>query len=215
MPVLLCDLSSVVTEVSFSSVHAALAAANGGEVSLARPEDLRDVALEDFTTGRIGESELTRHLRARLGWRGSDPDLLAIMAGLYESVDIGVMELLVDLRGHGWHLVGILDGAAERGLEGAPDADDPMHRGRWGGQLAEQLTVFHQVHRLAEGTASPADPRHFAAALRTVPSGHGARLYVDSRPQLVAAARRAGLDAHLYRGAVEMRATCLRLAVGA
>ncbi len=208
MAVLLCDLSSVVTPVSFAQVHGALAAANGGEIAVDDPQALRDEAFDDFAAGRIGEPEFTRHLRARLAWHGTDPDLLAIMADLYGSVDVAVMELVVDLRRRGWHLVGILD----------EDQDaDPMRRRRWGGQFAEQLTVFHQVYRLTpSGRPGDArtDPRHFAALLRAVPAEHGPRLYVDSRPQNVAAARRAGLDAHLFRGAAGLRSMCLQFAVG-
>lgn len=205
MSVLLCDLSSVVTQVSFEQVHAALVAANGGSLAVCEPAELRDETFDAFTTGQIGEAEFTLHLRARLGWRGTDPDLLAIMADLYGSVDVAVMELLVELRERGWHLVGILDGTASAEA-------DPMRRARWGGQFAEQLTVFHQVRELVEHPRT--DPRFFAALLRSTAVAQGARLYVDARPEHVAAARRAGLDAHLFRGATGLRAACLALAVG-
>ncbi len=205
MSVLLCDLSSVVNQVSFERVHAALTDANGDWLAVTDPAALRDETFDAFAAGQIGEAEFTLHLRARLGWRGSDPALLAIMADLYGSVDVAVMELLVELRDRGWHLVGVLDGTQ------VAEAD-PMRRARWGGQFAEQLTVFDQVHEIVDHSRT--DPRFFAAVLRTVAGEHGPRLYVDARTEHVAAARRAGLDAHLFRGATGLRTACMTLAVG-
>lgn len=202
MSVLLCDLSSLVTHVSFVRVHAALTRANGGWLAVAEPDELRDEAYDAFTAGQIGEHEFTLHLRARLGWRGSDPGLLSIMADSYGSVDVAVMELLVELRERGWYLVGLLE---------PPASADPMRRARWGGQFAEQLTVFHQVHKIVDHPRT--DPRFFADVLRIV-GGHGPRLYIDARAENVAAARRSGLDAHLFSGASGLRSACGSLMVG-
>lgn len=214
MSVLLCDLSSVVTQTSFEQVFSALAEANGGSLAIADPGALRDEAYDRFSAGRIGETEFTLHLRARLGWRGSDPALLSIMADRYGSVDLAVMELLVELGQRGWYLVGVLDDATR---EASGAARDGSHRddhwgSHWGGQFAEQLTVFDQLHQPADHPRT--DPRFFADLLRNVTGGYGPRLYVDARVEHVAAARRAGLDAHLFGGATGLRAACQHLAVG-
>jgi hypothetical protein len=205
MSVLLCDLSSVVTQNSFEQVYSALSAANGGSLAIADPGALRDETYDAFSAGRIGETAFTLHLRARLGWRGTDPALLSIMADRYGSVDLAVMELLVELRQRGWYLVGVLDAATREASGAARD-------GNWGGQFAEQLTVFDQLHEPADHPR--ADPRFFADLLRAVAGGYGPRLYVDAQVEHVAAARRAGLDAHLFGGATGLRAACQHLAVG-
>jgi hypothetical protein len=205
MSVLLCDLSSVVTQNSFEQVFSALSAANGGALAITDPGETYDA----FSSGRIGETEFTLHLRARLGWRGSDPALLSIMADRFGSVDLAVMELLVELRQRGWYLVGVLD-AATRGASGA--ARDGNWIGHWGSQFAEQLTVFDQLHE--PGDHPRTDPRFFADLLRSVTGGYGPRLYVDARVAHVAAARRAGLDAHLFGGAAGLWDASQWLAVG-
>jgi hypothetical protein len=213
MPVLLCDLASMIAEVRLDREHERLRLANGGHVAVAEPEDLRDDAFAAFQGGRIGESEYARHLRARLHWRGSDATLVDIFADLYGSVDVAVMELLVELRAQGWFLVGL-------------DQRPPWRRDRasgWGGQYAEQLTVFHRVCPVAprwpvpvqHGELAPTDPRFFARVLRDVPPAQGPRLFAADRVESVAAARTAGLDAHLYRGASGLRAACLALVLTA
>ncbi len=200
MPTLLCDLASVVSDVDFERVYRRLQAANGGWVALADPQQLADDTFRAFEAGQLGESEYARHLRARLAWRGSDADLVGIFADLYGSVDVAVMELLLDLRTRGWFLVGL---------------DHHHGPASWGGQYAHQLTLFDQV--VASGRGGPelshTDPRFFAQVLRDVPGTHGARLFVADRPEAVAAARRAGLDAYLFRGAAGLRSVCLDLTV--
>ncbi len=53
------------------------------------------------------------------------------------------------------------------------------------------------------------DPRTLARVLRELPLTAGPRLYISGETRAVAAARQAGLDAHLYRGAAELRRICL------
>jgi putative hydrolase of the HAD superfamily len=196
-----CDLGSVLFEVSFERALQRFRAENGGELGLSDTVDLRDDAFRAFETGQMGESEYARHLRVRLGWHGSDPDLVDIFGDVYGSLDVGVLEVLVELRERGWYLVGV-------------DNSNPWHESRWREQYAEQLAVFHQVvSSISTGVRKP-DPRFFSQALRDVPPGHGARLFVDDRPENVAAARRAGLDGHLFRGASGLRAACMSLAIG-
>jgi len=212
MPVLLCDLASMIGEARLDRVHERLRAANGDQLAVEDPEELRDDAFAAFEVGRMGESEYARHLRARLRWRGTDADLVDIFADLYGSVDVAVMELLVDLRSRDWFLVGL---------------DQRRPRGSWGGQYAEQLTVFDRVvavaPRVAAGPApsvpvqhgelAPSDPRFFTRVLRDVAPSHGPRLFVSDRPETVAAARTAGLDGHLFRGAAGLRSACFALAL--
>jgi FMN phosphatase YigB (HAD superfamily) len=203
MPTLVCDLASVVSDVSFERVYRRLEAANGGRVALADPQQLNDDMFRAFEAGQLGESEYARHVGARLAWHGSDADLVDIFADLYGSVDVAVMELLVALRGRGWYLVGL---------------DHHHGPATWGGQYAEQLTVFDRVVATSTGRPGPelrpTDPRFFAQVLRDVPGSHGPRLFVADHPAAVAAARRAGLDAHLFRGAAGLRSVCLELTVG-
>jgi hypothetical protein len=209
VPVLLCDLASVVTTVGVEEVYRRLVAANGGQVGLSGPQELRDDALDAFEAGRLGEFEYARQLRARLAWEAGDQALVEIVADLYASVDVGVMELLLELRAHGWFLVGLDHRAA---------AAQPV----WGQRYADQLQVFDVVLPGAQpvgavpapqGAHHGTDPRFFARVLRSVPAGHGPRLFVAERPEIVAAARRAGLDGHLYRGAAGLRSACLAMSV--
>jgi len=198
-----------VAEVRFEDVYRRLVAANDGAVALARPDQLRDDALTAFEDGRLGESEYARHLRARLAWHGSDATLVDIVSGLYASVDVAVMELLLELRTGGWYLVGL-----DHHAVGAQSI--------WGQRYAEQLAVFDLLVPGAQpagavpapqGAHHGTDPRFFARLLRGVPAGYGPKLFVAARPESVAAARRAGLDAHLYRGAAGLRSTCRAMSV--
>ncbi|MBK6872979.1 MAG: hypothetical protein IPJ14_14785 [Kineosporiaceae bacterium] len=216
MPVLICDLAATVGEVRLDRVYQRLREANGGTLAVTDAGQLRDDAFRAFETGRLGESEYARHVRARLQWHGSDADLVAIFADLYGSVDVAVMEVLLDLRERGWYLVGL----------------DNRHTTStaWGGQYAEQLTAFDKVIAVdapearpeasspglrvvptQHGGEDPNDPRFLARVLRDIPTAHGPRLFVAGRPDTVAAARRAGLDAHLFRGAAGLRSACLAL----
>ena len=216
MPVLICDLAATVGEVRLDRVYQRLREANGGTLAVTDAGQLRDDAFRAFETGRLGQSEYARHVRARLQWHGSDADLVAIFADLYGSVDVAVMEVLLDLRERGWYLVGL----------------DNRHTTStaWGGQYAEQLTAFDKVIAVdapearpeasspglrvvptQHGGEDPNDPRFLARVLRDIPTAHGPRLFVAGRPDTVAAARRAGLDAHLFRGAAGLRSACLAL----
>ena len=201
VPVLLCDLGSVLFEVSFDNVVVRFREANGGLVDLTGPVELRDEAFRAFETGERGESEYALHLRARLGWRGSDPELVDIFADVYGSVDLGVLECLVELRDHGWHLVGV-------------DNSNPWHESAWRTRYAQELAVFHRIVSSTTAGVRKPDPRFFTVALRDVPPSLGPRLFVDDRPENVSAARRAGLDGHLFRGASGLRAACRELSVG-
>jgi putative hydrolase of the HAD superfamily len=195
VPVLLCDLGSVLFDVSFERALTRFREANGGRLDLQDPTQLRDDAYRAFETGSMGESEYARHLRVRLGWQGSDPDLVEIFTDIYGSIDVGVLEVLLELRDLGWHLIGV-------------DNSNPWHESQWRRQYAEQLSVFHRLLSSITLGARKPDPRFFTNALRGVPAGLGPRLFVDDRPENVAAARRSGLDAHLFRGASGLRASC-------
>lgn len=199
MPVLLCDLGSVLFEVSFDRALQRLNEGSDGRAGLAGTADLRDEAFSAFETGALGEGEYARHLRARIGWQRSDPELVDVFSDVYGSIDLGVLEVLVELRAKGWYLLGV-------------DNSNPWHESQWRSRYAEELAVFHTiVSSTTTGVRKP-DPRFFAHALRGVPAGLGPRLFVDDRPANVSAARRAGLDAHLFRGATGLRQACLSLA---
>lgn len=201
MPVLLCDLGSVLFEVTFDRAVERLRDASGGRVELHSPADLRDEAFQAFETGTIGESEYARHLRARLGWQGSDVELVDIFSDVYGSIDVSVVELLVELRDSGWYLLGV-------------DNSNPWHESQWRYRYAEQLAVFHQIVSSAGIGVRKPDPRFFTQAVRFIPPGRGPRLFVDDKAENVAAARRSGLDGHLFRGASGLRSACLSLGVG-
>jgi hypothetical protein len=217
VPTLICDLHGLVQDVDHEAVLDRLRAANGGEVELDSARELRDEAFESFRCGVIGENEYARHLRARLGWRGSDADLVHALAGLYAAIDLGVMEVLLDLRRSGWFLIG---------LDHQAGAATGTH-GRWGGEYAEQLGIFHrvlspgvlvgggsglsvQVPGQSRGTAlGTTDPRFFARLRQEAPTAHGVRLLVTTGADVAAAARSQGFETHVFRGATALRSACM------
>jgi putative hydrolase of the HAD superfamily len=199
VPVLVCTLANVVFDVSFARPLARWREANGGVLGIDAPADLIDRELRAFEVGAMGESEYARHLRARLLWRGGDPELVEIFGDAFDAVDLGVVQLLDDLQHEGWRLVGVMN-------------TNPWHERSWRGQHGETLRLFDRVLTSTEQGLRMPDPRFFGAALREMSAEGSYRLVVDDHPESVSAARAAGLDAHLFRGAAGMSAACLSLA---
>lgn len=194
MPVLVCDLGNVLIGVSFDRALRRWRAANGGVLNIGDPRALEDDAYRSFEVGALGESEYARHLRVLLGWRGTDSDLVEIWNDVFGAVDVDVLQLLGELRAEGWSLV-------------AATNTNPWHEPVLRRQYAEPLSVFHRVVSSPGARFRKPDPRFFAEAMRGVSQG-GLGLFVDDRPENVSGARRAGLDGHLFRDAVGMRAAC-------
>ncbi|MEJ2577839.1 MAG: hypothetical protein P8Z68_01935 [Kineosporiaceae bacterium] len=196
MPALLCDVGNVLVEVSLPRVLGLWRAANGGELGVSDPAVLRDDAYRAFQTGGLGESEYARHLRAVLGWRGSDTDLVAYFAEAYGAVNLVVLQVLGELRGEGWHLVGVSN-------------TNPWHDEVLARRFAEPLSVFTRVVASTAVRARKSDPRFLGEAVRGCPPG--LRVFTDDRPENVSSARLSGLDAHHFRDAERLRETCLAL----
>jgi FMN phosphatase YigB (HAD superfamily) len=199
MPTLICDLGGVLfIETDPQRRIDAWRSANGGVLGVETGPELRDDLLRGFEAGAVGEAEYALHLRARLGWTGSDETLLEGWNAAHGPVDLDVLETLSRLRERGWHLIGATD-------------DSPWDERCRTDKFGWALTLFDQVVSSAQvGTRRP-DPRFFAE-LRSV-SGTGPRLYVDDDAHNVAAARRAGLDAHLFTTAAAMDSACRHLVV--
>ena len=199
MLTLICDLGGVLfTETDPQRRIDAWRSANGGVLGVETAADLRDDALRGFEAGAVGETEYALHLRARLGWVGSDEQLLEGWYAGQGPVALDVLEMLSRLRERGWQLIAATD-------------DNPWDERCRADRFGWALTIFETVVSSAQvGTRRP-DPRFFAE-LRTV-SGSGPRLYVDDDAHNVAAARRAGLDAHLFTTAAAMDSACRHLVV--
>jgi putative hydrolase of the HAD superfamily len=199
MPTLICDLGGVLfTETDPQRRIDAWRSANGGALGVETGADLRDDLLRGFETGAVGETEYALHLRARLGWTGSDDQLREGWDAAQAPVDLGVLETLSRLRERGWHLVGATD-------------DTPWDERCRAGQFGWALTLFDTVVSSTQVGARRPDPRFFAE-LRSV-SGTGPRLYVDDDAHNVSAARRAGLDGHLFTSAASLESACRHLVV--
>jgi FMN phosphatase YigB (HAD superfamily) len=201
VPVLLCDLANVVFDVSFAGPILRWREANGGFLGVHEPRDLADSALRAFEVGQVGEPEYACHLRAQLLWQGGDPELVEIFGDAFGPVDLDVLQVLDDLRREGWRLVGVMN-------------TNPWHERVWRERYGEALRVFDGVVTSTGLGLRIPDPRFYGAALRQVPP-EGYRLVVGDRPKIVSAARAAGLDAHLFRGAAGMAAACQSLATPA
>ena len=77
MPVLLCDLGSVLFDCSLDRSIARWREANGGHLGVGVIRDLEDGAYRAFRAGVLCEAEYLRHLRARLEWHGGDDELVS------------------------------------------------------------------------------------------------------------------------------------------
>lgn len=198
VPVLLCSLPNVVFDVSFARPVVRWREANGGVLGIAGPVELADRELRAFEVGALGEAEYARHLRARLGWQGDDGELVDIFGDVFGAVDLDVVQLLDELRGEGWRLVAVAN-------------TNPWHERIWRERHGETLRLFDRVLTSTELGLRMPDPRFLGAALRDLPL-ESYRLVVDDHPEAVSAARSAGLDAHLFRGAAGLSSACLALA---
>ncbi len=194
MPTLVCDLGNVLIGVSFERPLQRWRAANGGQLAISDPAFLQDDAYRAFETGELGESEYARHLRVQLGWRGDDQRLVGIWSDVFGAIDVDVLQVLADLRGEGWKLVAAMN-------------TNPWHEPIWRRRFAEPLSVFDRVVTSTEIRVRKPDPRFYAEAIRGF-GQEGFALFVDDRPENVSGARRAGLDGHLFRDAVGLRAAC-------
>lgn len=199
MPTLICDLGGVFFTVPDPQRRIdAWRSLNAGVLGMQVGADLNDDLLRRFAEGRVGEAEYALHLRARLGWSGSDEQLVQGWGAAQGPVNLDVLEALTRLRDRGWRLVGAGD-------------DTP-----WDARVRDQhfgwaLTLFDQIVTARETGACRPDPRFFAG-LRSA-GGQGQKLYVDDEVHNVAAARRAGLDGHLFTDAESLVSACLRLVV--
>jgi putative hydrolase of the HAD superfamily len=197
MPVLLCDVVNVLVRSRMDRVLAAWRDANGGDLAVSTGRELRDEAFRAFQVGDLGESEYARHLRVLLRWQGTDADLVEIYRDAYGAIDLDVLQVLGELRADGWHLVAISN-------------DDPWRQDVLRDHVGESASVFARWITSTQVRARKTDQRFLTEALHGCPA-HGLRLFVDDRPENVAAARGAGLDAHLFRGADGLREACMSL----
>ena len=185
MPTLICDLDGVLFGDPSQRRVDAWREANGGVLGVTTAADLDDDEQRAFRAGRLTAPEYAAHLRRRLGWTGSD-DELARLWSAGSAVVLEVVEVIGILRERGWSLV-------------AADDTDPWTAQGRASQLSWVRSLFERVVTAGDAGARRPDPRYFAELLRGLPSGP--RLYVDDDPRNVSAARRAGLDAHLFNGA--------------
>jgi len=193
VPTLICDLDGVLFADTPQRRLDAWRAANGGVLGIATAAELADDELRAFRHGLLDEAGYSAHLRRRLLWTGSDLDLARLWSA-GSAVCLEVVDVLSSLRERGWHLVG------------ADDADPWTRQGR-DGQLGWTVSLFDRMVRTEDAGACRPDPRFFAELLRGLPP-HGPRLYVDDDARNVSAARRAGLDAHLFSGAPALASAC-------
>ncbi|MDQ1292748.1 MAG: family hydrolase [Actinomycetota bacterium] len=197
VPVLICDVGSVLLRTSLDSAVEYWRRLDGGPPGLRDATQLSDDALRDFRIGRLSESDYVQYLRSRWDWETDGDTLRAGWDQSVAAVHLDVLDLLRELRERGWFLVGAA-------------CLDPWQEQRCHSLLHEPHTVFHRVTTSTRtGTLLP-DPRFFAAALQGTPAP-GARLYADARPEHVAGARRAGLTGHLFRDCSGLRSACRSL----
>jgi FMN phosphatase YigB (HAD superfamily) len=199
MPTLICDFGGVLfAQADLQRRVEAWWSANSGVLGVQSGEQLRDDLLRGFEAGTVGEVEYALHLRARLGWTGSDEQLTRIWADAHGPVNLDVLEALGQLRERGWKLLGAAD-------------DTPWDERARAEHFGSAVALFDRVVTGCQVGARRPDPRFFAG-LRAA-CGQGQRLYVDDDPHNVAAARRAGLDAHLFTTVEDLIAACRRLVV--
>lgn len=197
MPTLFCDLGGVVFAETAQRSLDGWRTANGGELAVATPGELRDAEYRAFQVGDLGESEYARHLRVRLGWAGTDDELVQIWNLGQGPVVLEVLDALSTLRDRGWQLV-------------AATNTDPWQLRARQEQFGWVMSLFDRVVASTQVRSRKPDPRFFAEMLRSVPR-HVPQLFVDDAPQNVSAARRAGLDGHVFAGAPGLLAACRSL----
>jgi FMN phosphatase YigB (HAD superfamily) len=199
VPTLICDLGGVLFSDTPQRSIDAWREANGGQLAVSTAAELDDDELRGFQIGLVGESEYGRHLRSRLGWTGSDEDLVELWKLSAGALVLDVLDMLSGLRESGWVLVAAAD-------------SDPWREQAWQSQFGWALSLFDQVITSTAVRARRPDPRFFAELIRATPRG-GPRLYVDDDPRNISAARRAGLDGHLFVDARGLKAACRSLSL--
>lgn len=153
--------------------------------------ELLDQAFTAFQTGYMGESEYARHLRARLGWKGSDIELVSMFSQHPQSVHLGMVDALHRLRAAGWSIVG---------AENTTPWQRPQRLAAYAHLDVTPRTIFTS---LDVGARLP-DLGFFERVFGRLGPIQGSVLFVDRDVTNVSAARSAGLDAHLLRSTTEL-----------
>jgi FMN phosphatase YigB (HAD superfamily) len=191
VPTLICALDGVLFSDAGRRRLDAWRAANGGVLGVADVADLADDALQRFRAGTLSEADYTAHLRRRLRWTGSDEELVGLW-NTGPAVVLEVIEVLSELRRRGWQII-------------AADDADPWTRRHRDATFGWSMALFDRTVRSGDVGATLPDPRFFAELVRGL-SPQGPRLYVDDDARNVSAARRAGLDGHLFSSPAELAA---------
>jgi FMN phosphatase YigB (HAD superfamily) len=197
VPTLFCDLTGVVFADAPDRPVREWRAANGGALRISSLSQLRDDLYCGFELGQVEPAQYAGHLRAVLGWNGSDQDLVRIWNSARGALVLDVVETLSGLRDRGWQLVAVatIDPWSEQALQE---------------QFDTVMSMFDRTVLSTRVRSRKPDPRFFAEMLRAVPR-HGPQLYVDHDPQVVAAARRAGIDGHVFADAQGLKSACQSL----
>ena len=189
------DIGNVVLYFSHERMYRQLAAASGAPLADVRREiSDRGLAVR-YDRGEMTTAEFAEHLAA-LGGRPLDTDAFQRAATDIFTVNPGVESLVEALARQDVEL-GVLSNTCEVHSTYVVDRFDVFRHFR------------HHVFSHRVGAVKP-EAAIFRAAHEAAGCAPEACFFTDDRPEFVAAARRAGLDAETYRGARYLRSQLAR-----
>lgn len=189
------DIGNVVLYFSHERMCRQLAAASGAEPAAVRREILDSGFATLYDRGEATTADLVARLEDLAG-RALDPRGVCKAAREIFSVNPGVAEVIEDLA-RGGIALGVLSNTCEVHTE----------------YVVERFDVFrhlrHRVFSHRVGVVKP-EPAIYRAAHEIAGCAPGECFFTDDRPEFVAAARRAGLEAETFRGARYLRRSLAR-----
>lgn len=189
MKALFFDVGEVLLRFGYERVFAALAASTGRPAPLVAAFFSLEELVQRHESGRLPAARLLARLREKLGYAGSAAEFEAIWTG-------GCAELADNAA--------LLREAAEAAPAYLLSNVGPLHWSFIRRRFAFPRYVRGAVLSYRVGARKP-DPRLFEAALALARVRAADALLVDDHPRNVAAARRLGMRAILYRDGLDLR----------
>lgn len=191
MELLLVDLGGVVVRIDPARIRDAW-----GELSDLDAEEVTrrlrpDAAYEAFERGEIDEPTFLDAVRRRLETDAPDEELLSAFNSLFLGIDEAVLGLLGEL--------------ASSVRVSALSNTNETHARWWAARYADRLGVFDRVHLSHELGARKPERAVFRTVLDLEGVDPERTVFVDDRPENVAAARETGLRALRFEGAAGLR----------
>ncbi len=187
----ICDLGGVVIHIDPTRItHHWARRSRRLEVDLQTA--FPDEAYFAFERDELSEAEYLDHVRRHLELDGTDDELADDFSQLFLGADPGTVQVLWELRNHGWTVVALSN-------------TNRIHERVWSHRYAAELQVFHAIHCSHDLRARKPQPEAFTAVLDQHGLDPAETVFIDDLAVNVEAARGLGLHGATFASAEQLR----------